>query len=247
MERSGYSGLILLFLVFVSSSGLSFAKKPVDKYRCLFFDSYIKGDMTNWPAWIEEMNLFYSGDFDGELVSLQAQYGLIGYYFGTRQKKKAREQVRSAYEQLDKIMEQYPDDARLHSLRGAFNAFKVALAVYKAPILGPRIEKSIQRAIELNSDEPVCWLENGNSLYNRPEIFGGDKNKAIESYAKSLKLFEKQQKECDYLKVLVEIFLIKGYFETKQQQKYKQSRKNLENKYGAMNWIDEFLRLELIE
>lgn len=244
MERSYYFSLIILL---ISISNLLEAKPPVDKYRCLFFDSYVKGDMQNWPGWIGEMNQLYEDEPEGQVVSLQAQYGLIGYYFGTRQKKNAREWIRSADDQLDELLEKHPNDARLHSLKAAFSAFSLGLAIYKAPILGPRIEKSIQQAFKLNPEEPSYWLENGNSLYNRPEIFGGDKHKAIESYKRSLQLFNTDKKPCNYLKVLVEVFILKGYYETNQFDKYKQFRQDLEGKYDTMNWLDEFLQVEFME
>ncbi|MGQ8338847.1 hypothetical protein ACUNWD_19980 [Sunxiuqinia sp. A32] len=218
-----------------------------ESYDCKLLQSYIEGDLSEWPVWIQEIERNENGDLKWELIKHKAQYGLIGYYFGTRQKDKARNLLQQADDQLNENLEEYPNSPKLHSFKAAFYAFKIGLAIYKAPILGPKMASSIQQAFDIDENEPMGWLEMGNSLYNRPALFGGDKLEALECFKKSLQLFSNQSEACDYLSVQVKIFIVKAYLETGQTKEYQQARKELEDEYGAMPWIDEFLQVDLLE
>lgn len=56
-------------------------------------------------------------------------------------------------------------------------------------------------------DRPEGWIENGNALYYMPKIFGGSKEKAMESYNKAIQLMEKDsemvKRNWMYLNVLM--------------------------------------------
>lgn len=231
----------LLILAFVASGA------DRESYRCQFFQAYLEGDMSQWLQWAEEIEAEYPGDREWILLALQARYGLIGYYFGTEQNGKIKPVLNDADRRLEELLDRHPNDARLLSLQSAFQAFKIGLAMYKAPFLGPKAEASVQQALKLDPKEPMAWLEAGNSLYNRPALFGGDKQQAIEAYKKSLALFESKDEACNYLKVLVQVFIMKGYYETGQRELYQSTRQLLEKKYGQLPWLDDFLPSTILD
>ncbi|MCW0483218.1 tetratricopeptide repeat protein [Gaoshiqia sediminis] len=245
MERSFHKYLKLLTVILVMLNFVAPAQNLKD-YRCRYFHAYLEGDMEPWLEWAEEIEANHPKELDWMLVALQARYGLIGYYFGTNQKSKIKNVLQDARSKLDPLLEKHPQDARLYSLKAAFQAFEIGLTMYKAPFLGPKVESAIQRAISLNPEEPTAWLEEGNSLYNRPALFGGDKKQAILAYKKALILFGHDTVKCNYLIVLTEVFIMKGYYETGQQQLYRQTRQNLENQYGRLPWLDDFLPADII-
>jgi len=235
---------LLSVLLMINSYG---TEKTVETYNCLFFNSYIKGEMDSWPDWIAEIDRMHHGELEWELLKLKAEYGLIGYYFGTRQKSKAREMVEKADSELNDIVKKFPGNAALHSYKAALYAFKISLSIYKAPILGPKMTSSIQQAFAINPSEPMAWLQQGNAFYNRPGIFGGDKLKGLEDFKTAHELFLLERAPCNYLLVLTKIFIIKAYLETDQLEAYRSSRESLEKQYGPMPWIDDFLEINLMD
>lgn len=246
MERSSNSYLSLLLLGLLFFLALPVSGQKLEAYQCRFFNAYLEGDMSNWMHWIEEIEHKHPEKLEWGILALQARYGLIGYYFGTGQKERIKEVLQEGENRLERYLDQEPDNARLLSLQAAFDAFKIGLARYKAPFLGPKVVGSIQQAMEVDPDEPMVWLEEGNALYNRPSLFGGDKKQAIVAYRKALELFEENQESCNYLKVLVEIFILKGYSETNQDALYQRTRQKLHQQYGGLPWLDDFLSSEVV-
>lgn len=247
MERSHHRGLIAVVTAVLLVLTLAACGDDLETYRCKFYHAYLEGDMSQWLSWAEEIESEHPDDREWILLALQARYGLIGYYFGTKQNDKIKPVLSEGDRLLDKLREVYPDDARLLSLQSAFQAFKIGLAKYKAPFLGPKVEASVQEALKLDPKEPMAWLEAGNSLYNRPTLFGGDKQQAIEAYKQSLALFELEDARCNYLKVLVQVFIMKGYYETGQHKLYKSTRQQLEKQYGQLPWLDDFLPTTILD
>ncbi|WP_157624374.1 tetratricopeptide repeat protein [Sunxiuqinia dokdonensis] len=247
MEKSYPSRIMTLVTVVLLMLALGASGADREAFRCQFHQAYLKGDMSQWLQWAEEIESAHPNDREWILLALQARYGLIGYYFGTEQDDQVKPVLNEANDHLDDLLKRYPGDARLLSLQGAFQAFKIGLAKYKAPFLGPKVEASVQQALKLDPNEPMAWLEAGNSLYNRPALFGGDKLQAIEAYKKSLALFEQGDETCNYLKVLVQVFIMKGYFETGQRELYQRTRQQLENEYGKLPWLDDFLPATMLD
>ena len=86
--------------------------------------------------------------------------------------------------QDDRWLENLPDESELHTARelallAAHWAFKAANApVWRLPAYGRRSEGILRRAQAINSDEPYALLIDGQSLYYKPAIFGGDAEEA---------------------------------------------------------------------
>lgn len=86
--------------------------------------------------------------------------------------------------QDDRWLEDLPDEddlrtARELALLAAHWAYKAANApVWRLPTYGRRSEAILRHAQAINSDEPYAILIDGQSLYYKPTIFGGDAEEA---------------------------------------------------------------------
>ena len=86
--------------------------------------------------------------------------------------------------QDDHWLENLPEESELRTARelallAAHWAFKAANApVWRLPTYGRRSEGILRHAQAINSDEPYALLIDGQSLYYKPAIFGGDAEKA---------------------------------------------------------------------
>ena len=223
-------------------------KKDLAYYQCAFFESYRSGNMAPWPALIDEMEKEKSTDVVWQTEILKAMYGLVGYEFGLHNKETARTYVDKADVLLDNLLEKYPGNAQLHSLAGAFYGYKIALAFYKAPFLGPKSMEHIDKSIKLDPSEPMGYIEKGNSLQYRPAVFGGDKLEALKFYRKALALIEaKPISKCDWQQMLLRAFILKNLYETNQTAEAEAFLAVMQKDYGSMVWIKKFVGAEFMD
>lgn len=239
-----------LFVALVLLTGFSATaqKKDLTYYQCAFFESYRAGNMAPWPGLIDEMAKVKSADLAWQTEILKAMYGLVGYEFGLHDKDVARKYVNKADVYLENLLEKYPNNAQLHSLAGAFYGYKIALAFYKAPFLGPKSMFHMEKAIELDPAEPMGYIEKGNSLQYRPAVFGGDKTEALKFYRKAFMLIEaKYDSKCNWQKMLLCSFILKNLYETNQTAEAEAFLLKMQKDYGSMAWIKKFVGAEFMD
>jgi len=223
-------------------------KKDLAYYQCAFFESYRKGDMTPWLGLIAEMERAKSQDLVWQTEMVKAMYGLVGYELGAKNKDLARVYVNKADVYLEKLLKDHPNNAKLHSLSGAFYGYKIALSFYKAPFFGPKSLSHIEKSIELDPAEPMGYIEKANSYLYRPAAFGGDKDVALSLYRKALKLMETRSNlTCNWQHLLLRAFILKTLYETKRDAEAKLFLSEMEKDYGSMEWIKQFVGSKLID
>ena len=242
MEGKKNKILVLVVFVLFTFMAASAQKKDLSYYRCAFFESYRAGNMASWPGLIAEMENAKSVDLAWQTEMVKAMYGMVGYEIGAKNKDLARVYVDKADINLDKLLDKYPKNARIHSISGALYGYKISLAPYKAPLLGPKSMYHIDQAIELDPAEPMGYIEKGNSLMYRPAVFGGDKKEALTFYRKALKLMDAQNSQpCDWQKMLLRAFILKALYETNQTAEANAFLENMKKDYGSMDWIKQFV------
>ncbi|MDP3432341.1 MAG: hypothetical protein Q8T04_05175 [Bacteroidota bacterium] len=237
--------IVILTFTILSASA---QKKDLTYYQCAFFESYRVGNMAPWPGLIAEMEKVKSTDPAWQTEMVKAMYGLVGYQLGAKNKNLAKIYVNKADVYIDKLLKLNPGNAYLHSLLGAFYGYKIALAFYKAPFFGPKSMYHIEKSIELDPSEPGGYIEKANSLMYRPAAFGGDKKEGLAYYKKALRLMEsRKDQKCNWQEMLLRAFILKGLLETDQAAEAKSFRVSMQNDYGPMDWVDQFVGANLIE
>jgi len=248
MEGSKNKVICLIVLLIFPAFWATAQKKDLTDYQCAFFESYRAGNMAPWPGLIDEMAKVKSADIAWQTEIIKAMYGLVGYQIGLNDKEMARTYVDKADAYLSKLLEAYPNNAQLHSLAGAFYGYKIALAFYKAPFLGPKSMYHIDKSIELDPAEPMGYIEKGNSLQYRPAIFGGDKQEALKFYRKALTLIEaRHDLKCNWQQMLLRAFILKNLYETNQAAEAETFLVKMQKDYGSLVWIKPFVGIKLMD
>jgi tetratricopeptide (TPR) repeat protein len=67
-----------------------------------------------------------------------------------------------------------------------------------APIHGPKSVHHAQKAMELDDNNHMGYVQYGNSQYYMPAVFGGSKKTAIEYYQKAQAIMEKNPLQIRY-------------------------------------------------
>lgn len=239
---------LIVILVLFSSFSAKAQKIDLAYFQCAFYDSYKSGTMAPWPALIAEMEKSGSQDVAWQTEMVKAMYGYVGYQLGIKNKDMARVYINKADIYLEKLLDDHPRNAQLHSLAGALCGYKISLSFYKAPFLGPKSLSHIEKAIELDPAEPMGYIEKGNSLLYRPAAFGGDKKEALVFYRKALKLMESgNNQKCNWQHMLLRAFILKGLYETNQTEEAKAFRASMQKDYGQMDWIEQFVGANLLD
>jgi tetratricopeptide (TPR) repeat protein len=201
MKRLYVTALIAaLCFIFVSASQ---GYPGEEKYNCKYYHAYISGDMSDWPDWIRQMEKEL-GDHPQPRLRYDivlAHYGYVAYLIGAGKDEAASEYIENGEMHLDalRIFPEYT--SRYEAMQGAFIAFKIGLNRSKAVWLGPKSMGHINRAVELDSTNPVAWMEKANAEYHMPRVFGGSYAKAVEYYQKAVGFFEQHDARihCNWL------------------------------------------------
>ncbi|MFC0877036.1 hypothetical protein ACE01N_10590 [Saccharicrinis sp. FJH2] len=175
--------LLLYFTSFLKSQN----------FKAEIYNAYISGDMTKWELVLSTMEKQYKAQPSYTLLEdiVEIQYGLIGYLIGAEQDDKAEQILEVAEKNLDLLMNRNDKIARYWAYKSAFTGFKIGIAPYKAPFLGPRSFSYIKEAMVLDENNPYVLMEYANGKYYAPAFAGGDKPLALKAYAKAILILEK--------------------------------------------------------
>ncbi|MFB6343816.1 hypothetical protein ACE1ET_18985 [Saccharicrinis sp. FJH62] len=175
--------LLLYFTSFLKSQN----------FKAEIYNAYISGDMTKWELVLSTMEKQYKAQPSYTLLEniVEIQYGLIGYLIGAEQDDKAEQILEVAEKNLDLLMNRNDKIARYWAYKSAFTGFKIGIAPYKAPFLGPRSFSYIKEAMVLDENNPYVLMEYANGKYYAPAFSGGDKPLALKAYAKAILILEK--------------------------------------------------------
>jgi hypothetical protein len=234
--------ICIIALLGIKSLVMKAQDKDISYYRCAFFDSYRNGDMSTWPKFIAEMEQANPKALSWDLEILKAMYGLVGYHIGLGDKEIAKTYISKAEAYFNRLLPENKTNAELLSMAGAFYGYKISLAFYKAPFLGPKSQDCIEKAMKSDPNEPMGFIEKGNSLCYMPTVLGGDKMEALSNYRKALYLFDAQKDyQCNWQKMLLRAFILRTLYETKQEKEAEIFLKSMERDYGTLNWIKKFI------
>lgn len=227
MERQKYIGLILiLFFGAVSPAWAS-------AYKTKIYAAYIGNTMEKWKSIIDKMEGTKNSNAGFLLELVNFQYGYIGYCLGNDKMKEAEKYLDLAEENLDELEKAGGEPSQISAYRSAFYGFNIGLNKMKAPFLGPKSVKYAKQAMEQNPENPMGYIQYGNSQFYMPPVFGGSKEEAVKHFKKAEQLMEKHQKELqndwNYLSLLA--LIGQSYSEMKE---YK----------NAMEYYEKALKIE---
>jgi tetratricopeptide (TPR) repeat protein len=192
MERPKH----IICMILLLTSGFSSVSAS---WKRQIYDAYIHADMKQWKLVIDEMEKkkVLKRDYISELVNYQ--YGYIAWSTGTGKSSEARQYLGLAEKNLDWLNKNSKSDESLvHAYHSAFYGFRIGLNKIMAPVHGQKSVTYAKRAIELDADNPMGYIQYGNSQFYMPAVFGGSKKTANEYYQKAQGIMEKNPSEIKY-------------------------------------------------
>ena len=237
MEKSKY---ILGALVAMMPS-LAFSQNNAEIYQ-----AYIEGDMSQWKRSIDT----FVAKSDAEVMELiNYEYGYIGWALSQKKKREAKEYLKRAESNLEKVEKSAYEMSTVYAYKAAFVGFKIGLSPYKAPFIGQKSVSSAQKSLELDSANYISHIQLGNIAFYTPKLFGGSKPKAIEHYLRALEILESDKallvNNWNYLNLLA--IIIDAYY---QMEEYAEAKKfciktlDIEPDF---NWVKDELYPKIIK
>lgn len=236
MERSKY---ILLIIVTGLLSLQSL--KAQNNYREAIYNTYIDGNMAGWKDIIDEFEKQDLNTLDQQLELLSYYYGYIGYLISYKNKDQADHYIDKGEQLIDRLIEQYPDNATLNAYKGSFMSYRMALSRAKAITLGPQSMKYIDKAITLDPNNIQALTDKGNMLYYAPGIFGGNKKKGIIHYEKAVEMMENTQQTNNWFYLNSLTSLAQRYQEMKDNAKAIKTYEKILAKEPNYKWVRDEL------
>jgi tetratricopeptide (TPR) repeat protein len=114
----------------------------------------------------------------------------LGVVVHRMEKKKAVAYLDSAVEHLEKAIEKDNDSAEAHALLSSCYGIQISFSPLKGIWLGPKSGSEMEKAKELSPENPRVALLGAIGIYNTPALFGGGKEKGLDSLMKAARLFD---------------------------------------------------------
>jgi tetratricopeptide (TPR) repeat protein len=184
---------VILFIFIIAALPV-FAQAPnrQEQLQNQIYRSFVRGDVPLWERTIGEFEQLYRVRQEPAVLYdlLLARYGFIAFSM-ENEPAKARAQLDKAEKELEQLLRYTAYQSHAYAMQGAFLGFRISLRPVSAVILGPRSYSALNRAVEAGENNPVVWMEMGNSRFYTPSAFGGSKQQALEHYQRAVNLFEK--------------------------------------------------------
>lgn len=213
------------------------------------YEAYVGNNMGKWKTIIDEMEGSKNSKVDFLLELVNFQYGYIGYCLGNEKMKEAENYLALAEANLKELEKSGGEASHVSAYKSAFYGYSIGLNKMKAPFIGPKSVKYAKLAMEQNSENPMGYIQYGNSQFYMPSVFGGSKVEAVTYFQKAEKLMEKNktqlQNDWNYLSLLV--LIGQSYTEMKDYKKAMEYYVKALRIEPEFSWVKKELMPQLVE
>jgi len=215
------------------------------------YQAFINGRMDLWEQHIKKMeqNYIENKRLDCLYDLTFAQYGLIAYLISVRDNEKGKNYLEKAEKNVEMLLSEGFQSAEIYSLKGALFGFKIGFNKFLAVTYGPQSIDLINKAFDIDKENPKVWMEKANITYYIPSTFGGGVDNAILFQEKAVELFENDPHNLKYnwIYLLVMTNLAQWYDEINSLEKAKLLYKKILAFEPEYKWVKNELYPELIQ
>ena len=183
------------------------------------YAAYLKASKTMWEKSIQEATQ-EKGEKSFEVAL--AMYGLLGNTMATKDEETFDEYKDQTIDLLKSLIEENPEWGEPKAVLSSIYGLVIAYSPMKGMILGMKSNSLIDDAIRLQPESALVQkLYAGSKLYT-PKMFGGDPEKAVIAFSKSIAIYEDQKNTVEnwlYLDAMMGLAM--SYKSTKQDDKAK--------------------------
>lgn len=173
---------------------------PQDLKR-LSYLAYLQQDKNSWKSSVAIATKSYQTDPALEKLFELAvtEYGLLNATMKDQDKKLFNDYYDGLESRLEELAKDKAYAAEAKAMLASIYGFKIAYSPWRGMILGGKIEKLIDSALEIAPNSPIVQKMYAGNQYFTPEMWGGDQEKALSAFRKSNQLFERNQDTDNWL------------------------------------------------
>lgn len=116
----------------------------------------------------------------------------LANYLMQQDEDRALDRINSAIDHLETATELEPEFADAYALLASMYGRKIALKPLVGMILGPKSDRVLDKAKELAPDNPRIVYITAVADYNKPSMWGGDKDRALKGLHRAVGLFAQE-------------------------------------------------------
>jgi tetratricopeptide (TPR) repeat protein len=181
---------IFAVLVMITLMAMGF---PQDLKR-LSYLAYLDQDKNSWKSNVAVATKAYQSQPDTESKYQLAlmEYGLLNATMKDQDEKLFDAYVDGLEERLEELSKDKTHSAEAKALLSSVYGFKIAYSPWKGMILGGKSSDLLEAAMKSAPNSPIVQKMYAGNQYFTPEMWGGDKDKALAAFLKSNQLFEQR-------------------------------------------------------
>lgn len=185
----GKKNKLILLLLFIS------IRLAASDYRSEVYYAYVNNRMERWKSVIDRMESDVNRSSEQTLELVNYQYGYIGYCIGREKEDEAKKYFALANRNIEILEKRAYKLSLVNAYKSAFYGFRISFSKLSAPVNGPRSLDHAKKAIELDNQNYLAWVQYGNAEFYMPAAFGGSKKLALEYFQKAKVILEKNPSE----------------------------------------------------
>jgi tetratricopeptide (TPR) repeat protein len=150
---------------------------------------------TEYKSLADQFSRLREKNPDNWLTSYYHAFCLLQYALRTPQIEEVDQYCDRALESLDAIDPGQANTAEVLCLRAMEQSVRIRVDVMLRGLeYSMNSETFLEKALQLDPDNPRAFLLRGQNTFNRPEMFGGGKNAAKPFFEKSVAYFQQEKK-----------------------------------------------------
>ncbi|MEO9870022.1 tetratricopeptide repeat protein [Ekhidna sp.] len=153
------------------------------------YAAYLKASKTMWER---SISIAEKESGDNSLDKAIAMYGLLSNTMATEDEDTFDEYIDPAVDLLKEIMDKSPDNGEARAVLSSIYGLVMAYSPMKGVLYGMKSSSLMDEALRLEPESALVQKLHGGSKLYTPEMFGGDPDKAVIAFEKSIELFERE-------------------------------------------------------
>jgi len=180
------------------------------------YAAYVQASKTLWEKSVKEAEDSYG---EKSFEKAMALYGLLNNTMASEDEDTFNEYKSETVDILKDLIEENEEWGEPRAVLSSVYGLVMAYSPMKGMILGMKSSSLMEDAMKLQPESPLVQkLYAGSKLYT-PEMWGGDPEKALKAYQKSLSLFDDSSKKNNWIYLDTMMGLAMAYRKTEQNDK----------------------------
>jgi len=202
-----------------------------------------------WVEAIDQINCFYEDteNEEAKLLLAYAHYGMAGTAIGNRDADLGKKAIENGIKYAEALSSHDKYGAEALSINAGLLGIQIGFSPMKGMTLGPKSDKLVVKAMKVDDQCAMSYLQEASSLYNTPRMFGGSVSKSIDAFKKAVRLYDKMDQSNNWLRLEALCWLGQAYHKSDQLEEAKSTYELVLAEAPNHGWVKNLLLPQLLK